>query len=68
MTPYTPEQNGMIERFFRTIKEECIRHYNFNSLKEAHETITDWIQFYNQQRHHSALRYKTPQEVFRLAA
>lgn len=24
ITPYTPEQNGMIERFIRTIKEQCI--------------------------------------------
>jgi putative transposase len=23
ITPYTPEQNGMIERFFRSLKEEC---------------------------------------------
>lgn len=68
ITPYTPEQNGMIERFFRTIKEECIWHYNFKSLKEANETITDWIRFYNGKRHHSALQYKTPQEAFHLAA
>ena len=68
ITPYTPEQNGMIERFFRTIKEECIWHYNFKSLKEANETISDWIKFYNGKRKHSALRYKTPQEAFHLAA
>jgi putative transposase len=24
ITPYTPEQNGIIERFFRSLKEECI--------------------------------------------
>ncbi len=35
ITPYTPEQNGMIERFFRTIKEECIWHHNFSSLKRG---------------------------------
>ena len=68
ITPYTPEQNGMIERFFRTIKEECIWHHNFKSLKEANETISDWIKFYNGKRKHSALRYKTPQEAFHLAA
>ena len=22
--PYTPEQNGIIERFFRSLKEECV--------------------------------------------
>jgi putative transposase len=68
ITPYTPQQNGMIERFFRTIKEECIWHYNFKSLKEANNIISRWIAFYNQERKHSALQYKTPAEVFRLAA
>lgn len=24
ITPYSPEQNGMIERFFRSLKEECV--------------------------------------------
>jgi len=68
ITPYTPEQNGMIERFFRTIKEECLWHYNFTSLKEANEIIGNWIRFYNEKRRHSALRYKTPVEAFRLVA
>jgi len=68
ITPYTPQQNGMIERFFRTIKEECIWHYNFKSLREANRIISQWITFYNQKRKHSALKYKTPQEVFQLAA
>ena len=68
ITPYTPQQNGMIERFFRTIKEECIWHHNFKSLKEANDVITDWIRFYNTKRKHSALQYKAPAEVFRLVA
>lgn len=68
ITPYTPQQNGMIERFFRTIKEECIWHYNFKSLKEANRIIAQWIDFYNQKRKHSALKYRAPAEVYRLAA
>jgi len=31
ITPYSPEQNGMIERFFRTLKEECLWHHRFTS-------------------------------------
>ncbi|WP_223212118.1 integrase core domain-containing protein [Thiolapillus brandeum] len=27
--PCSPEQNGMIERFIRTLKEECVWHYHF---------------------------------------
>ncbi|WP_201353785.1 integrase core domain-containing protein [Hydrogenimonas urashimensis] len=58
----------MIERFFRTIKEECIWHHNFKSLKEANKIIGDWIDFYNKKRKHSALQFRTPAEVFHLAA
>ena len=68
ITPYTPEQNGMIERFFRTIKEECIWQYNFKSFKEANEIITQWINFYNKKRKHSALGYKTPYDMYKLVA
>jgi len=39
ITPYTPEQNGMIECFFRTIKEECIWQHCFKSRDEAFKVI-----------------------------
>ena len=68
ITPYTLEQNGMIERIFRTIKEECIWNYNFTSLKEANDIIENWIHFYNRERKHSAIKYKTPVEAFSLVA
>lgn len=62
ITPYTPEQNGMIERFFRTVKEECIWHYRFKSRDEAFRIIADWIDSYHKERPHSALGYLTPEE------
>jgi len=61
-TPYSPQQNGMIERFFRALKEECVWLYNFKSFKEAKDTITAWIDFYNNQRPHQALGYQSPAE------
>src|SRR5262245_49741347 len=32
VTPYTPEQNGLIERFFRSLKEECVWFRTFRSF------------------------------------
>lgn len=55
--PYTPQQNGMIERFFRSLKEECIWKYNFETFEEAKTTIQDWVKFYNDKRPHQALGY-----------
>lgn len=35
ITRYTPEQNGIIERFFRSLKEECIWQQTFQRFEEA---------------------------------
>ena len=32
ITPYTPEQNGIVERFFRSLKKECVWQHNFARL------------------------------------
>ena len=33
VTPYTPEQNGLIERFFRSLKEECVWQHRARELR-----------------------------------
>ena len=52
ITPYTPQQNGMIERFFRSLKEECIWLKTFTQARAAIEV---WVRFYNHERPHQAL-------------
>ena len=59
-TPYTPEQNGLIERFFRSLKEECIWQHRFESLAHAKTAIGNWIRYYNEQRPHQSLGYVAP--------
>jgi putative transposase len=60
ITPYTPEQNGVIERFFRSLKEECVWQHTFRTFEEARQMIRDWLQWYNYGRPHSALGYRSP--------
>ena len=60
ITPYSPEQNGMIERFIRTLKEECVWHHHFESISHAREVIGCWIRHYNTERPHQALGYQVP--------
>ena len=39
ITPYTPEQNGPIERFFRSLKEDCGWQHQFQSCTQARTVI-----------------------------
>ena len=58
----TPEQNGHIESFHKTLKREYIWTRDFQSFQEASETIQEAHVDYNQHRIHSALGYLTPHE------
>ena len=68
ITPHCPQQNGMVERVIRTLKEQCVHRHRFETLQHANRAIADWIQFYNHRRPHQALKMKTPAEAFALAA
>lgn len=66
ITPYTPEQNGVIERWFRSLKEECVWQQQFGSFQEAQQAIRAWIAWYNTERPHQALGYRSPQQYYQL--
>lgn len=68
ITPHCPQQNGMIERVIRTLKEQCVHRHRFETLQHASRVVGDWIRFYNTRRPHQALGMKTPAEAFALAA
>lgn len=68
ITPHCPQQNGMVERVIRTLKEQCIHRHRFDSIQHAARVIGDWIGFYNNLRPHQALAMRTPAEAFKLAA
>lgn len=68
ITPHCPQQNRMMERLIRSLKEQCVHRHRFESLAHASRVIGDWIQFYNHRRPHQALAMRTPAEAFRLAA
>jgi len=67
-TTHCPEQNGMVERVIRTLKEQCIHRYRFGTPQHASRGRADWTGFYNTRRPHQALGMKTPAEAFASAA
>lgn len=66
--PHCPQQNGMVERLIRSIKEQCVHRHRFESIQHANRVIGDWISFYNNRRPHQALKMRTPADTFKLAA
>ena len=60
--------NAHMESFFGTLKTEMVYFQKFNSLEEAVAYITDYICFYNCERLHSSLGYRSPTEFEAIAA
>lgn len=56
--------NIIIERFFRTLKYNCIFINDFNNIKDLKEGINSYINKYNNQRFHSSIGYKKPMNVY----
>ena len=52
-----PQTNGKMEKWFDTFKKRKKKHPD--------ETLQDFVKWYNEERIHHALEYKTPEEVYR---
>jgi putative transposase len=55
--------NACVESFFRTLKVERVYHRRYRTREEAKQDVFQWIEvFYNRQRRHSTLGYRSPAE------
>jgi transposase InsO family protein len=50
--PHHPEQNAYVERFHRTLKDECLQFAQPQTQQETREAMQDFEVFYHQQRPH----------------
>lgn len=59
---HRPNDNAHIERFNRTIQTECIGYYWRKSvpLLRQRETLTAYLDYYNQERVHLSIQLRTP--------
>ena len=58
--------NAPVESFFSSLKNELVRHRQFRDQAEARQAIVEYIEgFYNRQRLHQALGYRSPEEFER---
>ena len=58
--PGKPAQNGFIERFNRTFREDILDMYLFSSLPEVQKLADEWLKRYNNDRPHESLNGLTP--------
>lgn len=68
---YSPQTNGICERFHKTMQEECyhllFRKKFYNTLDELQDDVDTWLISYNNERSHSGKHCfgKTPMQTFR---
>jgi transposase InsO family protein len=56
----SPQQNGFVERFNGSMRDELLNRETFHSLTEARVLIANWVEHYNTERPHSGLNMRTP--------
>jgi len=59
--------NIFVERLWRSVKHEDVYLRGYGSLPELLVGLTNYFGFYNAERSHQSLGYRTPDEVYRTA-
>jgi transposase InsO family protein len=59
--PGVPYDNSVMETFFASMKREELYRYKYRSEREFRAAVDRYIDFYNTQRPHKTIHYKTPQ-------
>ena len=59
-SPYYPQSNGKMERWYKTLKGDCIRVKTPLSLEDARRLVAEFVAYYNEVRLHSAIGYVAP--------
>jgi len=62
--PYCPEENGIVERANRTIKDAS-SDYEFRNIAHARIVINEIVHYYNEERLHSAINFLRPVDYYR---
>lgn len=63
--PYDPQARGKMERFWRTLQEQCLNHCaGLGSLHEVQVRMVAWLQQHYHRTAHAGLMGKSPAEVY----
>jgi hypothetical protein len=56
--------NIFVERLWRSLKYEEVYLKDYASVAEAKAGIVSWLGFYNEERQHQSLGYRTPRQAY----
>jgi putative transposase len=56
--------NIFVERLWRTVKYEYLYLHAFEGGQDLRQGLGSWVEWYNRERPHQGLGYKTPDEVY----
>ena len=56
--------NVFVERLWRSVKYEEIYPHGYSNLREVKKGLKRYFEFYNEERPHQGLEYRTPAEVY----
>jgi transposase InsO family protein len=62
LRPRRPQSNGKVERFFRTVDDECLALQRRWTFRHRQQAIERFVWFYNHERPHLSLNGMTPVE------
>jgi transposase InsO family protein len=60
LRPYAPQSNGKVERFFRTIDDECLYVRPLFTFGARSRAVAKFVHYYNHDRPHLSLGGMTP--------
>ena len=60
--PHAPTDNAVAEAFFKSLKQEELYRRVYRSEREFKESVAEYMLFYNEERPHKTLHYKTPKQ------
>ena len=49
---------------WRSVKYEKLRLWSYETIREVSELVSDWMEFYNHRRSHTALGGQSPWAVY----
>ena len=55
-----PSDNAHVEKFIRTLQEECLNKARFNTIEKLKQCLKEFIDYYNNRRLHMGINFQVP--------